>query len=92
VSWACAFGSPPFCGGHPKGGGVPVAPVGAGLGLTVGAIAEKLGEGRAMVGLGFGALVVGPTDGAGEGVTTGAQATTSATARGAIRRIGTFVV
>ncbi|PYN12563.1 MAG: hypothetical protein DME05_21275 [Candidatus Rokuibacteriota bacterium] len=65
--------------------------MGAGLGLSVAGFAKNVGEGGVMVGVGFGTLVVGPTDGAGEGVTTGVQATTSATARGVMKR-RTFLV
>src|SRR5437660_9061084 len=84
VSCAWAAVSPPFCGGQATGGGVPVAPVGAGLGLAEG-VTDGLGEGCAAVGVGAAALAVGPADGAGDGVTTGVQATTSATARGTIK-------
>jgi hypothetical protein len=84
VSWAWALGSPPFCGGHATGGGVPVAPVGAGLGVGE-REAEELGDGRAMLGLGLDAAVGGTDVGAGDGPTTGVHASTAAIARGVMR-------
>ncbi len=90
MSWAWAAVSPPFSGGHAAGGGVPVAPVGAGLGLGDGD-AEGVGDGRAMLGLGV-VAAGGAEMGEGKGVTDGPQATRSATARGVIRRMSTFVV
>lgn len=96
VSCACAFGSPPFRGGHATGGGVPVAPVGAGLGLGEG-MGDGLGDGRTRLGLALGTAVAALVDrGDGTGLVTGAQATTAATDNGVIRRrrerLGTFVV
>jgi len=49
VSWACAFGSPPLWAAQASGGGVPVAPVGDGLGLGVGD-GLAVGDGGAIVG------------------------------------------
>jgi len=70
---------------------VPVAPVGAGLGLGDG-VADGLGEGRTMLALGLCAAVVGATElGEGDGVTVGRHAV----ARSTIKRrdaVLTFVV
>ena len=91
MSCAWAFGSPPLCGGHAVGGGVPVAPVGAAVGLGEGDT-DGLGEGRATLGLGVGAAVTGAlVGGVGDGVAVGAQAP----AMSRMRRISwprTFVV
>jgi len=79
VSWAWALGSPPFCGGHATGGGVPVAPVGAGLGLGEG-VADGVADGRATLGLGLGAADAEGTElGAGDGVTVGRHAAVMST-------------
>ena len=81
MSWAWALGSPPFWGGHAAGGGVPVAPVGAGLGLGDG-VADGLGAGRAMLAPGLCAAVAGGTElGAGDGVAVGKHAVAMSTTR-----------
>src|SRR5437899_360229 len=93
TSCAWAFASPPLWAGQVTGAGAPVAPVGDGLGLGDGD-ADGVADGRATLGLGVGAAVAVAV-GVGIGVTVGTQATTSVTARGAIRRNSrtrTFVV
>jgi len=91
VSWAWALGSPPFCGGQATGGGVPVAPVGAGLGLADG-VADGLGEGRASLALTLGTAVARAVGaGVGDGVTVGRHAALISTIKRNDARL-TFVV